>query len=114
MMRTSNHFTDYLPEVQFPREGPQQRLVQVQPSTPVARPALALYPNPASTEAYLKWPVEHKGGLIQIMDTQGRVLLEHQAEENGLSRLDLTELPAGLYKVCLSDTGLCASFSIVR
>lgn len=107
-------FSDYLPEVQFPREGPEPRLVQVQPSTPVARPALALYPNPANTEAYLKWPVEHKGSLIQIMDTQGRILLDHQAEENGLSRLDLTGLPAGLYKVCLSDTGLCASFSIVR
>lgn len=110
----SNRFTDYLPEVQFPREGPEQRLVPVKASNTIARPALALYPNPANTEAYLKWPVGLKGGLIQIMDAQGRILLEHQAVENGLSRLNLGELPAGLYKVYLEGTELSASFSIAR
>ena len=110
----SNRFTNYLPEVQFQRESPEHRLVQLNTNTPVARPALALYPNPASTEAYLNWPVEQKGGLIQIMDAQGRILMEHQALENGLSRLDLSEMPAGLYKVYFEGTGLSASFSIVR
>lgn len=78
MMRTSNHCTDYLPEVQFPRERPEQRRVPLATGAEVARPAMALYPNPASTEAYLKWPVEEKGSLIQVMDAQGRIPLEHQ------------------------------------
>ncbi|MBZ0207799.1 MAG: T9SS type A sorting domain-containing protein [Flavobacteriales bacterium] len=77
-------------------------------------PYRLLYPNPASTEAYLKWPVEQKGDEIRIMDAQGRILLVHQAEENGLSRLDLSALPAGLYKVHMGGSGLSTSFSIVR
>ncbi|MBZ0207802.1 MAG: T9SS type A sorting domain-containing protein [Flavobacteriales bacterium] len=110
----SHHFTEYVPEVQFPREGPAPRLVPATSVATKARPALALYPNPASTEAYLTWPVEQKGDEIQIMDAQGRILLVHQAEENGVSRLDLSKLPAGLYKVYLNGSGLSVSFSIVR
>ncbi len=106
--------TDYMPAVEFPRND-RSALGSEAPNKGVTtRPSLVLYPNPASTEAYVTWPVKDKGDEIVIMDGQGRVVLEQKAVENGVSRLNLGSLPSGLYKVFLRECGLSTSFSVVR
>jgi len=79
-----------------------------------SEPYRPLYPNPASTEAYLTWPIKEKGDAIVVMDGQARTLFEQKAVENGVSRLDLRALPPGLYKVYLRECGLSTSLSVVR
>jgi len=72
------------------------------------------YPNPASTETYLTWPISEKGDVLMGLGARGIILLERKAIENGVSRLDLSQLPPGIYKVYLRECGLSTSFSVVR
>jgi len=75
---------------------------------------LAVYPNPANTEAYFTWPSEHQGDLLAVLDAQGRTVLEHRLTENGLTRLSLAHLPVGLYQAQLRAAGLSTAFTIQR
>lgn len=72
-------------------------------------PPAAEHPN-----AYMTLPMEFQNDVIIVLDAQGRILMDHWAVENGLSELDLHELPAGLYKAVLRKAGLSTTFSIVR
>ncbi len=64
-----------------------------------ANSAVALYPNPATTECYLKSRI----GLsqIQILDMQGRLLRSWSVPTP--ERLDLTGIPRGTYLVSALD-----------
>lgn len=104
---------DRLP-VEFPQEDRSVPEPDETIETNIHRPTLALYPNPASTETYLTWPMAEKGDAIVVMDSQGRILMEQKAVENGVSRLEINNLPPGLYKVYLRECGLSTSFSVVR
>ncbi|MBP8823635.1 MAG: hypothetical protein KBH07_08330, partial [Flavobacteriales bacterium] len=105
----------YVPTVEMP-SGIGVPAPKMSPSGSVSqdRPRLALYPNPANTEAYLTWPVELKGDRIAVLDAQGRILLEQEVLGNGLTHLALQDLPMGFYKLVLRGSGLSSSFSIVR
>lgn len=77
---------------------------------------LRIYPNPASDFVQLEWEPQagHTYG-IQLVNMRGQRLL-HSTARQGEIRLDIANLPAGLYFVILSDqqTKLQSSMKLVK
>ncbi|MFZ1331153.1 MAG: YCF48-related protein [Flavobacteriales bacterium] len=61
------------------------------------RSTLQLYPNPTQTETTLTLPTEENGSA-EVLDLHGRIV--HQSPvRQGRGRIDLSELPSGVYAV---------------
>ncbi len=65
-------------------------------------PLLGIWPNPATTSAWLHYPIEADGnGTIQVYDPQGRLIKSFQPNTNGLMELSLKNFKSGMYVVQL-------------
>lgn len=111
--------TDHLEPVTLPRDyrsmtQAEDGAMPGEPGEPAARPAIAVYPNPAANEVYVTLPPSTKGDLLEVIDVHGRLVLAHRIKELGLCRLDIAVLPAGFYKAVVPSTGLSTSFTILR
>ncbi|MCB0578842.1 MAG: T9SS type A sorting domain-containing protein, partial [Phaeodactylibacter sp.] len=60
--------------------------------------AMRLYPNPALEEAVVEFP-EPAAGILTIRSGLGQVVLTQQAAGQRSMRVDVRELPAGVYWV---------------
>ncbi|CAL2108107.1 exported hypothetical protein [Tenacibaculum sp. 190524A02b] len=56
-----------------------------------------VFPNPVKTVLNIKLPENSTDGLVQIIDASGRVLITHEIEEEGTQRIDVRDLPRGMY-----------------
>ena len=65
-------------------------------------PLLGIWPNPATTSAWLHYPIEADGNAtIQVYDPQGRLMNSFQPNSNGLVELSLKNYESGMYVVQL-------------
>jgi len=65
-------------------------------------PLLGVWPNPATTSAWLHYPIEaDEHATIQVFDPQGRLLNSFQPSTNGLVELSLKNYESGIYVVQL-------------
>ena len=60
--------------------------------------SLELYPNPVTTELWLK---NNEKGTVQITDVWGRTQIVQNADTSGFTRISVPQLPAGTYFVLL-------------
>ncbi len=84
--------------------------------TPVAVQSLSIYPNPATTEVYLRIPQGVSNAEILLLDYQGRVLQSIQANTNSDVRISTDKFSAGRYIVQLKsgDVTYVGSFELVK
>jgi phosphatidylserine/phosphatidylglycerophosphate/cardiolipin synthase-like enzyme len=60
--------------------------------------SLELYPNPVTTELWLK---NNEKGMVQVTDVWGRTQITHAVDATGVTRISVQQLPAGTYFVLL-------------
>ncbi len=60
-------------------------------------PDFSVYPNPASHEIYVDFPDNELSGALSLLNAAGQLLRTVQAEGATTVRLDLQDLPRGLY-----------------
>jgi hypothetical protein len=77
--------------------------------------AINLYPNPATEEILLEWgskPIL----LADIYDSEGKLVLKNSiAAQGGISKLDISELPSGVYYILLlNDDGQKSTMTFVK
>ncbi len=63
----------------------------------VAGSVMTVYPNPAQNEAIVKWDKTPSFVDLKLIDMSGKVLRQHRIDAPTEFRLDLTDLPAGVY-----------------
>lgn len=66
--------------------------------------ALKIAPNPSSGRMQVHLPASFSGGIICILDAQGRLVLSEKAGESEVYMANLEASPDGLYYVLLRDT----------
>ncbi|MEM7103886.1 MAG: T9SS type A sorting domain-containing protein [Bacteroidota bacterium] len=77
---------------------------------------LSIYPNPATTEAYIELPDGFEKYIIQVYDISGRVIFENQYDNHrgSLVELNVGDWPSGAYVVTiLVDEGVLSKKLIV-
>jgi hypothetical protein len=63
---------------------------------------LSILPNPATTSVTIRSPFLEKAGVtLQVIDGQGRLVLERAASIGSTMFLQLPDLPAGMYLIRL-------------
>lgn len=69
--------------------------------------AFELFPNPAQDQVWLRWQSSNTAGaLVQIYDTQGRLVHTQQAPSAATElRIAVGSLPSGLYLIQLKQAG---------
>jgi len=70
-----------------------------------------VYPNPASSTIYLSSKTNDLKGTVQLLDNQGRVVLQKELIKSAL--IDVRDIPSGLYRLVLSTENSSASFNVV-
>jgi hypothetical protein len=60
--------------------------------------SLKLYPNPAHTEVHVTWN-GHNLIELDVIDLQGKVLLQIEREQGNEAIIDVGNLPSGVYWV---------------
>jgi len=82
----------------------------------VREPALpwapAVFPNPASDQVWIRWPAKEPG-LGELSTMQGQLLQRYQLLP-GNNRLDVSQLPAGLYVLNYRQNGLVRSVRLFK
>lgn len=66
---------------------------------PAALAALHIYPNPATGTVYIAIPELNTAASVTISGTDGKVLLQQAYTPNGVAKVSIGHLPAGLYFV---------------
>lgn len=91
---------DFEPE---PRVPIQHRSLQIaKDERHEELPLLGVWPNPASSSAWLHYPIEaDEKATIQIFDPQGRLVQSFQPNTKGLVELSLKNYESGIYVVQL-------------
>ncbi|MCG8574652.1 MAG: T9SS type A sorting domain-containing protein [Flavobacteriales bacterium] len=56
-----------------------------------------LFPNPASDKLFVEVHPQHTSYTIQVISVKGQILIDQKGEVNGLSLVDVSELPEGIY-----------------
>lgn len=91
---------DFEPEPRVPIQF--RSLEQRNNKTNDEQPLLGVWPNPASTSAWLHYPIEADDhGTIEVYDPQGRLLNSFQPSTSGLVELSLAHYESGIYIVKL-------------
>jgi hypothetical protein len=65
---------------------------------------VSLSPNPATTFTELSTGANWSGAMIQVLNATAQVEMEMAVNASGKTRLDISELPAGLYLVRIQNS----------
>ena len=68
-----------------------------------AQTSITIYPNPATDELNISYPYADAGAVARIMSMDGRVLSSVILSSVGTSKMDVHELPAGVYIVAIAN-----------
>lgn len=96
--------TDSLPTALLPSGHRGPATVRL-PSRPIADTELTAYPNPSTGTTWITLPVGFPGGLLQVIDTQGK-LIHQQVASKAVMELDLGTANTGLYLIRLLFEGM--------
>jgi hypothetical protein len=91
---------DFEPEPRVPIQ--HRSLLIAKDESQEEMPLLGVWPNPASSSAWLHYPIEaDEKATIQIFDPQGRLVQSFQPNTKGLVELSLKNYESGIYVVQL-------------
>ena len=72
------------------------------------------YPNPASDYTWIKLTEAAKGGVIEVFNMDGAIVLSANVGDNTLYRLDVSKIMSGIYTCRLKTaSGRSDSFRLV-
>ena len=76
---------------------------------------ISIFPNPTTNELYIASESFEEETLINIYDTQGKVIISGvYFAENGLIKLSLEKSPPGVYLASIGDDKITASFRVIK
>ncbi len=79
-----------------------------------AASALKLYPNPITNQLLTLSHLPETGASIQIMDLQGKIIIQNTFKNNTKAQLDVSVLKTGLYVVSIKGQGLQKSILLSK
>lgn len=104
-----------LPPVRFPNFTKSRSLDRVgSPAVGEMEPALACYPNPATTSSFITYPPELDGTVMAIHDVKGALVHSLPLNDNGLVEINVQALDIGLYNISIPGTSLSAKLNVHR
>jgi len=67
-------------------------------------PGFNYYPNPSEGLVQFSGEIPGRIQSVKLFDIQGHQVLDHPVIDGGLSPIDVTQLPPGIYLVRISST----------
>ncbi|MFM2393290.1 MAG: hypothetical protein RLZZ546_1272 [Bacteroidota bacterium] len=77
---------------------------------------LSIYPNPTANSVFVKMnsPFEKEEAPLSIYDASGRLVLAKNVSTNGISQIELTNLPNAIYNIQITHQGKVYNNQVVK